>query len=557
MSPITRKTFLTGAAAASLAAAGFPAAAFAEEAPAAEVATETVKPGMQSCPMNESPNFYMPFEGTVAFEADPVADELISSTADYDLVVCGSGFSGLCTAVSGANAGLSVVVLEKTAVFNSRGADLAVINGKFVEDAGGEFDQKVFYETALKASQYRCSQLVWQKWIANCGVAVDWMVDLLGDAIEPSLNLAEDGSGTVTNNGVTVYRDQLNVKGGIYALSEALYNKAVELGVTFEFETPAVQLVQDESGAVTGVVAKNADGYLKFNAAAGVALCTGGYENNWDMLRACIPQGDLVNGSWRLSCHENTGDGHMMGLALGAAIDGYPHAIMRAPGGPMKSHRIDCAGALYQPWVRVNESGDRFVNESLSVNYRVNAISQQANSHCWCLIAAPNGIEEAISSTSYRNGTQSISKKEPSELVDLLSDDFQVYDTIQELAEGCGIDPEGLAATIARLQEIHEAGEDTDWGNDITFIFDWTSGPYYAIEEGGAALVTVNGLKTSPKSEVLDCAGTPIPGLYAIGNVSGNMFYGTYPHELSGISHGRALTFGYLLGQRLAGKIED
>ena len=53
-------------------------------------------------------------------------------------------------------------------------------------------------------------------------------------------------------------------------------------------------------------------------------------------------------------------------------------------------------------------------------------------------------------------------------------------------------------------------------------------------------------------ASVIDKHGDPIAGLYAVGNVSGGMFAGTYPHELSGISHGRCLTFGYLLGKHLA-----
>ena len=81
-------------------------------------------------------------------------------------------------------------------------------------------------------------------------------------------------------------------------------------------------------------------------------------------------------------------------------------------------------------------------------------------------------------------------------------------------------------------------------------------GPYYAIEESGCCLVTVNGLRTDADSRVLDHNGKAIEGLYALGNTSGSMFNGTYPHHMSAVSHGRCLTFGYLVGRRLAG-LED
>lgn len=516
------------------------------------------KIGLQTLQTNENPNFYPPVEGEIAFVADKIDDKDIVETIECDLVVCGGGFAGLCTATSAAEEGLNVIVLEKNQTCDTRGSDIGVLNGKFVESCGGSFDEKQYYQDALRSAQYRCNPLIWQKWIDNCGIAVDWMLDTLGDSITPSLNLAADGSGTYSTNGITTYRDQLNIKEGMPALADILQAKAEEFGAQFLFSTPAAQLIQEENGNITGVIAKGESGYIKVVAAKGVALCTGGYENNWEMLRENIQQGDLVNGSWRLPITNNTGDGHMMGLAVNATIDGYPHVTMRVPGGAMKSHVADVCRALgLLSWPRVNEAGERFVNESLAVNYKANAIAQQPNGHCWCLIPAPVSIEESILSTGYQNGSGSICKKSPEQVAELLSQDWDIYNSLEELAAGTGINEQNLKATIARLQELHDLGEDVDWGNDPGYLFDWSAGPYYAIEESGSVLVTVSGLRITPKSEVIDSSGMPINGLYAVGNASGSMFACTYPHELSGISHGRCLTFGYLLGKRLAGKEVD
>lgn len=563
MGELTRRGFLVGAGAAGLAAGMAMVGCTPSETEGSKQAvgsekeidgSATGKIGIQTLQTNESPNFYPPIEGTVAFEADPVADSDIVETVDCDLAVCGAGMAGLSTALSAADAGLDVLVLEKTSVSNTRGSDIGVLNGKFVEECGGVFDEDQYYQDALRGAQYRCNPLVWKMWIDNCGTAVDWVLDLLGDKVTPSLNLAADGSSTYDEDGVTVYRDQVRIAEGISGFGEELLNKAQELGAQFRFSTPAVQLVQNENGDVTGVIAKNEDGkYIKVNAKHGVALCTGGYENNWEMLRESISPGDLVNGAWRLPITENTGDGHKMGLAVKATIDGYPHVLMRDPGGAMKSHIADVCRPLGLAWPRVNEAGERFVNESVSVNYKANAIAQQPNGHCWDIFAAPD-LEATILSTGYQNGSGSIATKPPQELIDLLANDYEVFDSVEDMAKGCGIDPENLKATVDRLQELYELGEDVDWGNDPKFLFDWSEGPYYAVEEAGAVLCTVSGLRITPQSEVIDASGAPIAGLYAIGNVSGSMFAGTYPHELSGISHGRCLTFGYLLGQRLGGK---
>jgi predicted oxidoreductase len=80
--------------------------------------------------------------------------------------------------------------------------------------------------------------------------------------------------------------------------------------------------------------------------------------------------------------------------------------------------------------------------------------------------------------------------------------------------------------------------------------------PFYAFNEGACTLVTVGGLKVNVLSQVLQSDETPVEGLYALGNTSGSLFSDTYPHHLSGVSLGRCLTFGYLLGRHLAG-IED
>ncbi len=60
---------------------------------------------------------------------------------------------------------------------------------------------------------------------------------------------------------------------------ERLADLAAEKGVEFFFSTPGVQLVTDESGAVTGVIGKSEKGYIKFNATKGVVMPTGDYQN--------------------------------------------------------------------------------------------------------------------------------------------------------------------------------------------------------------------------------------------------------------------------------------
>ena len=77
-----------------------------------------------------------------------------------------------------------------------------------------------------------------------------------------------------------------------------------------------------------------------------------------------------------------------------------------------------------------------------------------------------------------------------------------------------------------------EAGEDTDFHMLPSMMHPIKTAPFYANLEGAAALCTAGGLQITPNSEVLDTEFNVIPGLYAIGNVSGSMFHGTYPRNL-------------------------
>ncbi len=65
---------------------------------------------------------------------------------------------------------------------------------------------------------------------------------------------------------------------------------AVEEGADIRFNMKAEQLIRENNGPVTGVIASNSDGkYVRFNASKGVILATGGITENEDMLKTSGP----------------------------------------------------------------------------------------------------------------------------------------------------------------------------------------------------------------------------------------------------------------------------
>ena len=507
------------------------------------------KIGMQTLNDGIEREFVDPPKGTIAFESGAIDKSKIKAEEEYDLVVCGAGMAGMAAAYAGTEMGLKVCVIEKTAKFNTRGHDICSISSKLIKEAGIEFDEEKFLNAGVMGTNFRCDIDMWKTWIANNGEAIDWFIDTLGSDITAFYNAVPDGA-ISTFAGVDTWHTQIQFKEGLEGFLGAEEKHATAKGAKFMYETAACQLVQTD-GKITGVIAKNADGYIKLNATKGVVLATGGYENNMDMMKETMRPEDLCVVAWRLPNTENTGDGHMMGMAVGGVMDAYPHIMMRDPGGSVVAKAS--AKALTLPLTRVNKAGHRFVNESIAPNYLSNALMRQPGGHDFVILAGET-LAKAIEATSYRTYSMSAAKLSPEELEATLKDIVVTAPTLDELASKTGIDAANLKATCARVTELHAKGEDEDWGADAGMMSDFTSGPYYAIEEGGANLVTVSGLQVSPKSEVLNKDGLPIPGLFALGNCSGSMFSDSYPHEISGISHGRCVVFAYLLAKHLSGK---
>ncbi|HHW91210.1 MAG TPA: FAD-binding protein [Firmicutes bacterium] len=121
--------------------------------------------------------------------------------------------------------------------------------------------------------------------------------------------------------------------------------------------------------------------------------------------------------------------------------------------------------------------------------------------------------------------------------------DVESGDTPEELAEKIGVDPEGLAETIAKYIKYYDNGYDEDFGRtDMRCRLD--TPPYYAVPVFPGAHNTHGGITVDMKAQVLDTAGQPIPGLYAAGDVADVKLFGA-----------EALTAAYVYGKIAAESI--
>ncbi|WP_278257578.1 FAD-binding protein [Nocardioides convexus] len=138
-------------------------------------------------------------------------------------------------------------------------------------------------------------------------------------------------------------------------------------------------------------------------------------------------------------------------------------------------------------------------------------------------------------------------------------------DTIEGLAEACGLDPATLAATVERFNGFAASGVDEDFGRgtDEYDTFFASAGspnkalvpvdtpPYVAARFVLSDLGTKGGLVTDAAARVLDESGTPIPGLYAASNSTASVFGSSYPGP--GAPLGAAMTFASLAVEDMLG----
>ncbi|NTU90257.1 MAG: FAD-binding protein, partial [Actinobacteria bacterium] len=430
---------------------------------------------------------------------------------------------------------------EKQTKGNYNSATIGGTDSKLHKNWGMTFDKDLWMSDAMIDCAFQGSMELYRHWLDSNGEAVDWYIDHFDNKDLNAYPL------TFAAGDFPDFRDQwdttslsrswntsLNLPYSPADLSGILAGFIKAAGGEIRYECPACQLVTDESGKVTGVIVKSADGYEKYNCAKGVVLATGGYEFNTQMLKErCRPRG--VPGHWLTGAFGNTGDGHQMGLSVGAAEDDFPQAIMLDP-------------QQLMPFVRVNKLGKRYAPEYEPYGHQALAIQSQPGAFDYYI------VDSAIATKIDKIWTPSSSCYAPKEVWvgAATSENALKADTLEELAALMEVPADTFVATINRWNEMAAAGKDVDFNFPGHMMMTLDTPPYYANKEFADGLCTAGGLIVNTDSQVLDKDHNVIDGLFAIGLTSGGMFFNTYPHNLNCLSHTRNCMMGYLVGKKLA-----
>ncbi|MBY6106291.1 FAD-binding protein [Ferrimonas balearica] len=479
----------------------------------------------------------------------PIADSEIASTQRFDVVVVGAGASGVPAALSAAENGAKVAVLQKQAIVVSQGNTGSGLDLKTSDKAGIE----ALVNRLMSDSAHRCSPALVRAWAYHSGEAVSWVIDRArkgGAQVEDQGTKPQHGIKGITEyplNFVTSYFGPKPYTAGDGM--RALAKTAEKAGVKFFFNTPAQQLIQDEAGRVIGVIAQDRDGrYHKFMANKGVILSSGDYQNNEAMCDFFLP--DLKH--FERKQMERTGDGFAMAYWAGGVIEPVGHTKML--------HDFDAGPASMcdMPFLAVNRKGERFVNETVAMSLMNNYLRDAENAGHYSQVFDANYMTQAAGWPGKLVDPEGLKKympEDPAEKHGVYPSQTNTFvaDTLEELAQKLGCDPATFVANVKRYNELCKTGKDEDFGKPADKMLPVVKPPFYGIHRRMRISAVCSGMLVNENHQALDADGNPIGGLFVIGNLGGGFYGGVdYPLTVFGLSLGRCYTFGYLTGKHVA-----
>jgi fumarate reductase flavoprotein subunit len=468
------------------------------------------------------------------------ADVKPVGTYTADLCVMGAGISGLAATVQALQNGLSVVVVEKAGSTGGGGRGTEGVFGvgsQMQKDLGINIKPSAVISREMGYHHNRTDGLRWLDLIRASGENIGWLKE---NGVQFT-GVVDDYHG-----GEFETFHWFGEKRAAEAYAPPMTAKAEELGAKILVNTSAVKLVTDASGAVTGVIAKKAEGdYIQVNAKA-VILAGGGFANNNEFLA----RGHFSNveNVVRFLSGFN-GDGLVMAREVGGtdALDRFSGlfqlTVSGAPGGEygtFGSGNGTVVGSHSGNNIWVQETGERYCAEN-------------AGDENWMSLMTPTQVHEDFYSIFTRAQFEENWKnimfpaKSFDEDIAQFDERFEtnpygdafVADTIEELAEKASaafpkIKKETLVATINRYNEMCAAGDDSDFGKPAKYLVPFDKGPFYFIRQIQACMVTFGGIRVNRWFECITDTWDAIPGLYAVGVDSADIWPNIYTINVPG-----------------------
>lgn len=602
---LSRRSFLKGAAAG---VAGVAATSIIGCAPkAVETATPEAAAPAAAAPAQGSTGVSLLSTDSELFKwrIKPEEPATFAEEKSTDVVICGAGIAGLNAARSAATEGAKVIVVEKKPTYDVHGFQCATVNSKMVKELGLEIDPMDYFRDYIKNQQLRVNQELISMWCNRSGEAFDfyeeimppkgndWKTDYRAVLYAP---LPESWTETHATEFFKAYIGTIDFSYESWAhAGKLLYEKCLEMGVEFVFDTAGYMLTQDATGKVTGLITRGAADQSivkKFNASKGVILACGNFAKNIALVNdLCI--GDIMfamrKGGQVMynGLAANDGDGHMMTVWAGGDIEPWERSS-------------SSAFTLFQalPGLSINANGKRWRNEDVviwsggtmvrnqpgmmywdvfdanwedlieftSINHRAMDVTDTF----WSLIPEGYNTLPDGSKTDGKRRLQDYLKADLLAAVDnpegakfgdyvFMNDRSVVASSLEKLAEFMELDEYATANFLKAVEDYNKLckdGVDTQFGKRATLLKPIETAPFIATRAAARPSPAVGDEGIRVDGTTLEVTrkdnDRPIGGLWAAGGVIGGREGLNYLPPMCGMNHGWCVTTGYVAGKSAA-----
>jgi fumarate reductase flavoprotein subunit len=441
----------------------------------------------------------------------------------YDVIVIGTGMSGMAAAMQARQDGASVLLIDKMPEGRS-GGNTRLAGGLFAiptEDTAES--RKAYLEDMTKKAQGRGNVELYKAISERVRADVDWLRGM-GVEFLPAFPFAPYRLSIVTAAPATYF--------GMPKALTTLRQKFTAAGGKIAFETKAKELIVGPNARVAGVKAVGPDGLVDYMSRA-VVIAAGGYAGNREMMETFVDAsagGMMVRG-----VKHTTGDGMLMAHEAGAALINMSgvtavHIAAVNPNEPAAGNPF-----LAVPFaIGINRAGKRFVDESKGYVAVGKATMGQPDQ------VAALVLGEETFKLGPPQGSAATFKK--------LNQPVIEANSIEELAAKIEVPPAELTATINAFNAAVQDGNKAPGASPpkATLAHKVLGPKYYAFYplKPGVTL-TFGGIYTNAKAQALEADGRPIGGLYASGEGAGGLYYDDY---IGGASLANCLVMGRIAG---------
>jgi fumarate reductase flavoprotein subunit len=471
---------------------------------------------------------------------------------DTDIVVIGSGVSGLAAAIEAAIGGARVVVFEKQP---SLGGTSNFFSGIFAVESDMQKEQYIAYnrdqafKNFMEYNHWRANPALVRNLINRSANTIAWLQSFGLEFPQVTINMPD------------APRTYHVVKGGGEAVVKALVDRAKEKGVVIKVASPVKRIVKGKSGP-SGVVVEIEGEDIDVSCKA-VIIASGGYANNKEWIKKYAGF-DLGETAMAIGNTGKMGDGIRMAWEMGASREGMGvlHVIRMGPYGAEFPFMNIVEAAAIQPVLWVNPTGERFCDEGIAFydtstgnintrfkkGYSFSIFDDHIKEHFM-----EKGVFRGMGLGCLPGWKLRDLDAQIHHLLSLSSQEFVGSDSLDGLAAKMEVDPSVLKSTIDQYNGYCAAGYDEQFAKDPQYLLPLIGPRYYAVRARTGFLGTLGGVRINAHCEAVDQYDTPIGGIYAVGLDAGGLHTESYSmRDTSGIASAFALITGRVAGENAA-----